>query len=111
MKNVEHQLQEEEKTSGLWSRFLNFWLARYYSRTDPRAIIILAIAAIALMIFGGVEGLIFGSFLLWYLATILIPFLFRESLCRRFGLKWGTIISYAPLWLPFLIGFIAWIWM
>lgn len=34
--------------------------------------LILAIVAVAFMVFGSVEGLIGGSLLLWYLATILV---------------------------------------
>jgi len=63
------------------------------------------------MIFGGVKGLVIGSLVLWYLATMVIPVLWGETLCRRFGPKWGMIIAFAPLWVPIVLGLSAGLWM
>jgi membrane-bound ClpP family serine protease len=111
MKINEHQMQEEQKTRGFRPSFFNWLTSPFLPRTDPRIMLILAIAAIASMIFGGVKDLIIGSLLLWFLVTLLIPILWGEGLCRRFGSKWGMIIAYAPLWLPFLLGLSAGLWL
>ena len=111
MKDNKPQLLEEEKTDRFRPSFLKWLLSPFLPRTDPRAMFILAIAAIAYMIFGGVKGLIIGSLLLWFLITIIVPILFVESLCRRFGSKWGMIIAYAPLWVPIILGLSANLWL
>jgi hypothetical protein len=107
MKKDEHQRQEKEKVRGFWPNFLEWWRTPNFSRTNHRvkfiAIIFQAALAIAIMIFGGGEGLVAGFFLLGYIATIIIPEIWGESLCRRFGWKWAMIISFAPLWLPFVL--------
>jgi len=111
MKEAEHQGQGGKKARGFWSSFFHWWCAPSWSKSDPRAMLILAILAIALMIFGGSQGLIGGCLLLWYLSTVIVPGLWAESLCRRFGSKWGMIIALAPLWLPIVVALSAGLWI
>jgi hypothetical protein len=111
MENKEPKLQEEQKTHRFQPSFIKWLLSPFMPRTDPRAMFILTIASIAYMIFGGVKGLIIGSLLLWFLITILVPIFWGESLCRRFGSKWGMIIAYAPLWVPIAFGLSASLWL
>ena len=76
-----------------------------------RAMVLLAVLAVAAMIFGGVEGLGIGLIMLWFLSTIVIPALFGDALTRRFGETWGMIFAFAPLWLPLLLALTAKLWM
>ena len=73
--------------------------------------LLLAVGAVAAMIFGGVAGLWAGLLVLWYLSTMLIPAVFGNALTRRFGGTWGTILAFAPLWLPLMLGLTAKLWM
>jgi hypothetical protein len=73
--------------------------------------LIMVIAAVAFMIFGGVQGLVGGAFVLWYLATMIIPCVYGERLVHRFGTKWGMTIAYAPLWVPIVLGLSAGLWL
>jgi hypothetical protein len=65
-----------------------------------------AVAMLFLIILG-LCALIFapgpGSILLWFLSTIIVPALWGDALCRRFGKKWGMIVAFAPLWVAFLL--------
>jgi hypothetical protein len=97
MKTDEHQKQE--KVRGFWSKF---WAGPYPSRSDPRAMPLLAILAVGVMIFGGPKGLGAGCLLLWYLSTMLTP-AFWEPSCQRFGSILGAIIALTPIWLPFVV--------
>jgi hypothetical protein len=107
MKKDKRKLQKK----GFWLFSFEWWMARYFSRSDPRIMIILFIIAVGLMIFGDKMGLIGGFLLLWYISTILIPALWKETLCRHFGSTWGTIIAFAPLWLPILLALSAMLWL
>jgi hypothetical protein len=111
MKNSENQRSEEKKTRGFWSTFLKWWCIPSYSRSDPRVMLILVIVALASMIFGGGKGIVVGSLLLWYLASIIIPALWGEGLCRRFGPKFGMIIALAPIWLPIALLLSSGLWI
>ena len=73
--------------------------------------LVLVILAVALMIFGGRQGLIGGCLLLWYLSTVIVPGIWGESLCRRFGSTWGMIIAFAPLWLPVVVALSVRLWI
>jgi hypothetical protein len=107
MKKNKRKLQKK----GFWLFSFEWWMAPYFSRSDPRSMIILIIIAVALMIFGDKIGLVGGSLLFWYIATLLIPALWKETLCRHFGSTWGTIIALLPLWLPILLILSAKLWM
>jgi hypothetical protein len=102
MKETEHQTQA--KARGFWSSVFAWWCAPNWSRSDPRALLVQCIVAVALMIFGGRQGLTVGCLLLWYLSAVVVPSIWGERLCRRFGSAWGTIIAFAPLWLPLLLA-------
>ncbi len=110
MKSDERQ-RREEKVRGFRPSFFKWCLTANFTRSDPRIMLFLAIWAVALMIFGGSRGLMLGSLLLWWLATILVPAIWAESLCRRFGSKWGMIIALAPLWVPVVLALSARLWM
>jgi len=75
-----------------------------YSRSDPRVIYVLAVGAVAMMIFGGVQGLVGGVGILWFFAIIIVPGLWMEGLRRQFGPLLGVIIALAPIWLLLAIG-------
>jgi hypothetical protein len=95
----ENQKQQETKTPG-------FWQVAFQLLLTP--VVILTIAAVASIIFGGRKGLGVGLLLLWCVSIGLFPSLFGERLIRRFGTTWGIIIAAAPLWLP---GVIALLWL
>src|SRR2546422_848699 len=39
------------------------------------------------------------------------PGIWAESLCQRFGSKWGMIIALAPLWVSVVLALSAGLWM
>jgi hypothetical protein len=100
-----------------WFRsFVRWWATPYshryhFSRDDPRIMLLLAVAAVAGMIFGGTAGLWIGPLVLWFLFTILVPALWGEGLARRFGDTWGCILAFAPLWVPLVLGLTAKLWL
>ena len=71
------------------------------------ALLLLAVVAVAGMIFGDLTGLGIGLFVLWFLSTMVIPAVFWDALTRRFGETWGTLLAFAPLWLPLLLALIS----
>jgi hypothetical protein len=83
-------------------------------RRNPFPILFLLIGGICCLIFapaadkteqGTILGI--GVILLWFLSTVIVPALWGDALCKRFGEKWGMIIAYAPLWLPLLLALTA----
>jgi hypothetical protein len=82
-----------------------------FSRSNPLIGLVLATAGLLTMIFGGSKGLIAGSLLLWYIASVFLPALCGPFLCRQFGSALGMTIAFAPLWLPVLLVLSAKVWM
>ena len=101
MKKEEHRNQDGKKAFGFWS-LLDLLM------TAP---IFLSVMAVGLIIFGSIEGLAIGCLLLWYVASVMIPRIWGDSLSRRFGWKWGMIIAFAPTWLPVVLALTAKLWM
>lgn len=112
MKNDKQHVKE----NGFWSLFLKwlstpFSLKYHFSRSDPRIMIILFIIAVLIIIFGDRIEKMLGSMLLWYLIAFLVPALWAEKLCKRFGSTWGMIIALTPIWLPILLLLTSGFWM
>jgi hypothetical protein len=108
--------EEEKKPRGFWSSFFEWWRTPYspwshFSRTDPRLMLILVIFGICGLIFAPKKDKIAGAILIWYIFTIIVPAVWGERLVRRFGTKWGMILSYALLWVPILLGLTAGLWL
>jgi hypothetical protein len=103
---------DKEGSPGALQEFWRWWWEpRRYSKTDPRAGLILIIVGICLLIFAPTEGRIGGAVLLWYIGTVIVPALWGQQLAQRFGSNWGLVIAYAPLWVPIVLGLTAGLWL
>ena len=91
------------------NRLTRGYMFMRYSRSDPAVALLLIVAGIAEMLFGGHQGLMVGSLMLWFVSTVIFPALCGGWLCRHFGQKWGMGIALAPLWLP--VALLVFLWL